>query len=253
MINLALLDLVIAFGNLPLHAVQMILYAMEKPTCVLTIFNDFFSFAILTPVFVTLLFITLDTYCGVFFPFFYQHHVTATKVMIGNWALSFILLLLTTVTQILSFWNFYTVAHFVLVIMAIIFFVVVYSHIYKHVTKMHRRVSCVSIASSTSQRNGSEKTMKTSIVIIALFILSFLPSGVYSIFGIAHHNDENVRTYLFPWVQTLRLSSALVNAFIYYWRLGGIRKATINLLPKCCRPAVDYRAKKESYLRKVSI
>ena len=105
-----------------------------------------------------------------------------------------------------------------------------------------------------SQGAGSkERTIVMSLLIVLFFVISFLPSGLYYFFASADYDSIVFRTYMFPWTYSIRLSSSFVNSFIYYWRLGNIRKATIELLFPCCLPPIDTEAKRESYLRKVSI
>ena len=254
LINLAFLDLVLCAVNIPLHGLQMALYSIPSTPCGLTKFNDLTSFALSTPVFVNLLFITFDTYCGVVFPFFYRQTLTPSKVLLTMWLSWILLITITILCQVLSLWRVYTIAFFVLVSLAILFFVVAYFHIYSKVYRMQRKISCVSITSTKSQqKTGTEKTLKISVFIILFFVLSFLPSGMYSLLSITGVETETIRTLLFPWTYTMRLSNSLVNSFVYYWRLSDIRAATLELLPECCQTPIDYKAKKESYLRKLSI
>ena len=246
LINLAFLDALLAALVLPLHGVQMIMHAQSKSTCWLTKFNDLTSVILSTPAFINLVFITFDTYCGIVFPFFYTEHVTPTKLLSGMWLSWIVLIVATAACNIIpSLWNVFTLGYSIVVSLAIFFFIFCYTHIYWTVSKIHRRVSCVSVStaatSKTSRRrrrsssNGGskEKAFFISLFIVLFFVLSFLPSGIYYVFKVTGNENKSIRTYLFPWTYSLRLSSALVNSFIYYWRLSNIRKATVELLPDC--------------------
>jgi len=254
LINLAFLDLVLSAVNIPMHGLQMVLYSASHSVCGLTKFNDFTSFAFSTPVFANLLFITFDTYCGVVFPFFYRQTITPSKILSAMWLSWILLIVAMIICNVLPLWTFYTILFFILVSLAVVFFVVAYFHIYLSVSRIHRRISCASVSSTKSQqKSGMDKTLKISIFIVSFFVLSFLPCGAYSLFNGTGIETETIRTFVFPWTYTLRLSSSLANAFIYYWRLSDVRAATLKLLPECCQTPIDYKAKKESYLRKISI
>lgn len=247
LINLAFLDTLLAALVLPLHGLQMIMHAQSKSACQLTKFNDLMSVILSTPAFLNLVFITFDTYCGIVFPFFYTEHVTPKKLLTGMW-LSWIVLITATITCniIPSLLDVFTLGYSIIDILAILYFIICYTHIYLTVSKIHRRVSCASISTTssisrqqTSSNGGSiEKTFFISFFIVLFFVLSFLPTGISYVFKITGNETNSIRTYLFPWTYSLRLSSALVNSFIYYWRLSNIRKATVELLPNCLKPSI---------------
>ncbi|XP_066928107.1 G-protein coupled receptor 83-like [Clytia hemisphaerica] len=254
LVNLASLDLAISLISLPLHGTQMILHSMSQSVCWLTKLNDMTSFMLSAPVFSNLIFITIDTYCGIVFPFIYREHVARPRLFYYMWTSWIFLILGSILCNIFHLWVVYTLGYFILVCLAVIFFVVAYTHIYLTVSKIQRRVSCVSVASMRSQGAGSkERTIIMSLLIVLFFVISFLPSGLYYFFATTDYASSVFRTYMFPWTYSIRLSSSFVNSFIYYWRLGNIRKATIEILFPCCLPPVDNKAKRESYLRKVSI
>ena len=241
LINLAFLDTLLAALVLPLHGVQMLMNAQSNSACWLNKLNDLTSVILSTPAFLNLVFITFDTYCGIVFPFFYTEHVTPTKLLTLMW-LSWIVFIIAAATfnNIPSLWNVYTLGYAVIDSLAIAFFIVSYAHIYSTVSKIYRRVSCVNVAMrkvSTANGGGGskEKTIIISFFIVLFFVLSFLPSAIYYALKITGNETSEIRTYLFPWTYSLRLSSALVNSLIYYWRLSNIRKATMELLPDCLK------------------
>lgn len=252
-VNLAVLGLFIGAVHLPLHAIQMLLLSQALPKCSLFIFNDCSSYMVSTLSFLTLICITLDAYCGVIKPFFYQRYFTRVKVMALLWVVCGVFIVISVLSCFMEMTTVYTIMVCVLVIAGVVFFVFAYTHIYLTVFRMRRRVSCASIQSTRSNFGGStEKTMRTSIFIVFAFIVTYLPTGVYAIVQAAEMENEVIRTYMFHWVYTIRLSSCLVNAFLYYWRLKDLRAASLKFMPACLQKTVDYRAKKESYLKKVS-
>lgn len=259
-INLAGLGLFTSLVYLPMHATRMILASMEKPNCNYFAINDCSSYTVSTLVFLSLICITLDSYCGVITPFFYQRHFTRIKIITLLWAVCILFIIFTVFTCVYDMVLVYTVVVCLLVIMGVFWFIFAYAHIYFTVSRMHRRISCVSVesiesGSSSSSSNGAAKTRRTSSFIVLAFILSYLPTGIYAILQAAGLENVTLRTYVFHWVYTIRLSSCLINAFLYYWRLKNLRTASIQLIPSCLKreEEIDYRAKKEAYLREVSV
>ena len=265
LINLAFIDALLAALVIPLHGVQMIMHAQSKSACWLTKLNDLTSVILSTPAFINLIFITFDTYCGIVFPFFYTEQVTPTKLLTGMWLSCIVFIIATATCNIIpSLWNVFTLGYSIIDSLAIIFFIFCYTHIYLTVSRIHRRVSCVSVSKTTastarrrrrSSSNGAskEKTFFISFFIVLFFVLSFLPSGIYYLFKITGKETRTIRTYLFPWTYSLRLSSALVNSFIYYWRLLNIRKATVELLPDCLKTSKMVRSSPSANEKKTSL
>ena len=100
LVNLASLDLAIALISLPLHGTQMILHSMSESVCWLTKLNDMISFMLSAPVFSNLIFITIDTYCGIVFPFVYREHVGRPRLFYFMWTSWFLLILCSLLCNI---------------------------------------------------------------------------------------------------------------------------------------------------------
>lgn len=252
LINLASIDFVVASVILILNGTHIKLMLNGDGYCKLRTVINTASFSLSAISFTTLTFITLDSYIAIVRPFFYKEFFTPLKVMIPLWIIWIVQILMCILTELYSLWTIYQIVICIVVILAILFYILAYTHIFKIVTSMRRKVSCVSCNSTRVRTTGDRKTIVTSVAIVFTFMMSYLPVGVYNIFILAGNETEYTRTYVYHWLHSLRLSSALLNVFVYYLRLSEIKQESLKIFLPCCVEKIDYKQRKESYLRKVS-
>lgn len=184
----------------------------------------------------TLIFITLERYFAIFYPFKYQHLVTTERtifLIVVVWILwiifiSFVRFSPGTTTSTLG------VIASVLILTSIIITVFVYYKVQKLVLRTRRTISVsASGASETSGEDGRRrrsipetKTSRTAAFLTGSMVICLLPTLItWSIFQAKVTNDVTFYHIIYPLTDTAILLNSTLNPFIYVFRSESIRRS----------------------------
>ena len=209
LINLASIDFLVAVVVLPAQASHMVSLLSGRANCGLGVMLNVLCYSLSSMSFITLVFITLESYIAIIYPFIYERFLTIWRVMMSLWLSWLLVCLACTLTEILHTEKLFQISLSVLISITTVTFVYAYLHIYNVVKTMRRRISCV----STENYRGSKtdwRTIKMSITIVLAFVLSYLPVLVYSVLIATERESNSNRTFVYPWIRVISLLSVLI-------------------------------------------
>ncbi|XP_031566708.1 histamine H2 receptor-like [Actinia tenebrosa] len=184
----------------------------------------------------TLIFITLERYFAIFYPFKYQHLVTTERtvfLIVVVWILWVIFISLVrftpgTTTSTLS------IIASILILTSILITVFVYYKVQKLVIRNRRTISAST--SGVSETSGEDsrrrrsipetKTSRTAAWLTGSLVLCLLPTLITSsVFQAKVTNNVTLYHVIYPLTDTAILLNSTLNPFIYVFRSESIRRS----------------------------
>jgi hypothetical protein len=191
----------------------------------------------------TLIFITLERYFAIFYPFKYQHLVTTSRttvVIVAIWTTWIVFISIVrfspgTKTSTLS-----AIAS-VLILACLLLTIFVYYRVQKLVLRNRRTVSVsVSAVTESSGENRSRrrslpetKTSRTAAFLTGSMVLCLLPTLITSsVFAAKATNYITLYHIIYPLTDTAVLLNSTLNPFIYVFRSQSIRQSIKDIFKR---------------------
>ena len=187
--------------------------------------------------FFTLLFISIERYFAVFYPFWYKESVTKTRiscVVVTSW------IIWSAVVLILNFVQ--SIPHAIRTIVVTCFFLpsilstlVIYSKIFKEI-----RSNVVHVRHGPPAENQVRNSSKTVGLIIGVQIVSFVPCFFLNIVQALSLMRKDLLIHgIFPFAEAAAFMNAVLDPVVYFWRNKEARKSLKELRYFCIRPDYD--------------
>ena len=139
-----------------------------------------------------------------------------------------------------DFWIFYL--GLTALVMIVLFLVLCYCHtkinIVVKVTIKNISLTNIREAADIKQRG---KSSKTSLIVLVLFVLSYIPFIAYTIFEVVHGVTQYTVTYVQLWKDFFALLNSFWNPFVCLWRLSKLRTATVSSISTFCCEVIRVR------------
>ena len=181
--------------------------------------------------------VSVDRFIAIRFPFPYQDIITKKRcyaVIIMVWLISLFLpfsrILVDNRTNIEKLWFSLTFITFVLPITVV---ALCYFYIFKAARKQANRIKGENLQHS-NEMNGpfraiqDYKAIKTTGIVLGVFIVSWMPSLVVSVVDYVTASDKCVDHRLayvvWPWIEAIAFTSSAINPWIYCFRNGEFRE-----------------------------
>ena len=181
--------------------------------------------------------VSVDRFIAIRFPFRYQDIITKKRcyaVIIMVWLISLFLpfsrILVDNRTNIEQLWFSLTFITFVLPITVV---AVCYFYIFKAARKQANRIKGENLQHSNEMNAPVRaiqdyKAIKTTGIVLGVFIVSWMPSLVVSVVDYVTASDKCVDHRLayvvWPWIEAVAFTSSAINPWIYCFRNGEFRE-----------------------------
>lgn len=106
-----------------------------------------------------------------------------------------------------------------------------------HIANRHRVQINTQDRTLTKQRLRERKALKTTMTIIAVYLLCYLPYIIARLYFVNAQHKRTFRYVVMLWPKTLLYINSSLNPFILFWRLRKVRKAlweTLSFVPFWC-------------------
>ncbi|XP_057311955.1 lysophosphatidic acid receptor 4-like [Hydractinia symbiolongicarpus] len=223
-IMLAVSDLLSGIIYIPTWCCHWILALSSIPTCIPIILTSILGYTLAIFSVFTILFITINIYLSVIHPFLYEVWVTKKRVFTLNlfvWIIFLVMVVGSTSTS-LSMWIRCKNMTTYLLVIIIIVMVTMHIRLNNEINRICSRVAQTSTAQQTQDISMKKKATKMGVKIMLAFLMCFVP-----ISSILLYNKMNPTVIVSNYLQhvgiVLLFLNALLDPFIYYFRLGRIR------------------------------
>ena len=237
---LAVTDILTSLMVMPLYASQLFRIAIEqKLFCTLWIVGTGSAYIFGFWSAVTITTITVELYISVAHPYFYESSMSTKRVITSIlvvWLLSFIAICVVRVSSE-RLWKLFKVFIALLTIPIVIAMFIMHYRTYAAIRNMGLRCKDQSLEFKLMIKT-KKKLLKTVVYILVTFFCCFLPIGIISVHSLfTNFGNIFIDSYVYPVCETLVLSNAFFDPFVYYFRLKRIRRSIRRII--CC----TYKAK----------
>ena len=224
LLGLALNDLFTAAITMPLMVIFAAFLAVGKILCGLYSCLVLFLHTSLSVSYVLIVVISVEKYLAVNCPFWYDLHMTKTKLVSSSICLTFAVTLTTIVCFVLRQITVYNMIQSTLVLTAHVVFLFCQISVFRVILKIRRRIAIEQTVSNDNRELEKSKKKAYSLLYIVLsFILCYLPITAYAVYTYVNGRNQILYQFLLPWLHTVEFLSTTLSPLMYYLRLTEVR------------------------------
>ena len=233
LIGLALNDLFMATAVMPMTVYIAANLATGKVFCTVYLVNVFLIHSSMSISYVLIVAISVEKCLAATHPFWYDLHLSTTKVIVVTIGLPTGVVLTTVTWLALGEIAIYNIAQSIIIFIAYTVFLFCQIRVFMVVRKIKRRID----REQTAARDGddlvkSKRKARSLLYIVLSFMLCYLPITVNAFHTYVNGHNQIVYQYVLPWLQTLAFLSPTLSPVVYYWRLSDVRRAARKLFSR---------------------
>ena len=238
--SLSVTDFILAGISLPMHGLYLYKESKMQDACIF----GYITYQVSAPLTVisvaSVSLIALERYLALFSPYFYNHHVTKRKIVIGVSVVWIVVILIYLISFGIGSRMPSAAFSGVVTTLGLTWNAFVYAKIFKLVRRLRRRIHVESVPAcikkeydSVSQRPADNRLNTFTAVIVAVIFFSYMPFMAVKIVKGLYRVDNNVYHLLNTYSRLILLLNSLVNPIIYMFQNPLIRRAVTGLIFKC--------------------
>ena len=231
---LAFSDFLYGSVMLPIYAFHMLEKYFRRVPCQLHNICSILGLTLGILSVTTIFTIILEQYLAILHPFWYERHVKTRRLLIPNVSIFVLTTIIGSISRyILSrkIYLFFRAFQVIFTGILLLLMIYLYANVVSAARKTQRRI--VNVVSNHAVVKSNTRAIKTSFFVFATFIVCYIPITIHSLYISMHQNTPFLRSYVIIVVEMIAMSNAMLDPFVYYWRLKILRKATKRLLESC--------------------
>lgn len=246
-VSLSISDVLTGMIVLPGFGVFWIIHLVSDTNCILYNYLSLGTHILTSVSLVTIILITAELYVSVIHPFKYEKYVTKRRLFWINfliWCFLATSSFANSFSPVVQQYTNQSVAG-AIVFCLVIFLIFLHVRINSEIEKMRKRIRHHSIEAKESIKN-KKKALAMSVSVMSLFSVCFLPSSFCVIYITLAGPSKFAATYLLSTTAVISQLSALLNPFMYYFRLRRIRLKVRKLFKRGINSNVVSEASNEN-------
>ena len=238
-LSLSMTDAITGGISIPMYGANLYKQSKMQNVCII----GYISYQISAPLavisVVSVSGIALERYIALFYPYFYQRHVTKRRVLVGISIVWAVVIFIYLISFAIGNSAPSSSLSGIVMIFGLIWNAFVYIKIFKMVRRIQRQIQVENIPASTvtvennhRQQESAEKRLNIfTAVIIAVIFLSYMPFLCVKFVTVSITVDSNVKQLADMYTNMILLINSLMNPMVYFVQNPPIKRAVVALMP----------------------
>ena len=223
---LAMTDFITGLVVMTSFSYELFYFSIKKDiNCINWVFVKVSGYSFATWSIATVAAISCELYLSVVHPFFYQEKVNKTKILAVLFIIYACYITAPVTTRVISseIFDRYRETMAIICIPVVMFMGLTLLKTYFTINNMITRVRGQDF-NETLMLSSKKKLLIMATMVLLTFTICFMPVAVTSIYILYTKRTVELESYVVPIVEIIALANSFFDPFVYYFRLGKVRK-----------------------------